>query len=54
MNFDSSKMPGGLGAGVVFTSPKEDKLQYILHIHFHASNNVAEYEALVHGEGNMP
>jgi ribonuclease HI len=42
-------MLGGLGAGVVFTSPKGDKLQYVLQIHFCASNNVAEYEALVHG-----
>jgi ribonuclease HI len=40
---------GGLGVGVVFTSPKGDKLQYVLQIHFRASNNVAEYEALVHG-----
>jgi ribonuclease HI len=49
MNFDGSKMLGGLGADVVFTSPKGDKLQYVLQIHFCASNNVAEYEALVHG-----
>jgi ribonuclease HI len=49
MNFDGSKMFGGLGAGVVFTSPKEDKLLYVLQIHFRASNNAAEYEALVHG-----
>jgi hypothetical protein len=49
MNFDGSKMLGGLGAGVVFTSPKGDKLHYVLQIHFRASNNVAEYEALVHG-----
>jgi probable phosphoglycerate mutase len=49
MNFDGSKMLGGLGAGVIFTSPKGDKLQYVLQIHFRASNNVAEYEALVHG-----
>jgi ribonuclease HI len=49
MNFDGSKMLGGLGAGVIFTSPKGDKLQYVLQIHFCASNNVAEYEALVHG-----
>jgi ribonuclease HI len=49
MNFDGSKMLGGLGAGVVFTSPKGDKLLYVLQIHFHTSNNVAEYEALVHG-----
>jgi ribonuclease HI len=49
MNFDGSKMPGALGAGVVLTSPKGDKLLYVLQIHFSVSNNVAEYEALVHG-----
>jgi ribonuclease HI len=49
MNFDGSKMLGGLGAGVVFTSPKGDKLQYMLQMHFRVSNNVVEYEALVHG-----
>jgi ribonuclease HI len=49
MNFDGSKMRGGLGAGIVLISPKEDKLLYVLQIHFTASNNVAEYEALVHG-----
>jgi ribonuclease HI len=38
-----------LGAGVVLTSPKGDKLQYVLQMHFRASNNIAEYEALVHG-----
>jgi hypothetical protein len=30
MNFDGSKMLGGLGASVVLTSPKGDKLQYVL------------------------
>jgi ribonuclease HI len=49
MNFDGSKMLVGLGAGIVFTSPKGYKLLYVLQIHFRASNNVAEYEALVHG-----
>jgi ribonuclease HI len=49
MNFDGSKMHEGLGAGVVLTSPKGDKLHYVLQIHFTASNNIAEYEALVHG-----
>jgi ribonuclease HI len=49
MNFDGSKMREGLGAGVVFTSPKGDKLMYMLQIHFRASNNITEYEALVHG-----
>jgi hypothetical protein len=49
MNFDGSKMLGGLGAGIIFTSPKGDKLLYVLQIHFCTLNNVAEYEALVHG-----
>src|SRR4051812_42240008 len=48
MHFDGSKMRTGLGAGVVLTSPKGDKLKYALQIHFAASNNVAEYEALIH------
>ena len=34
---------------MVLTSPKGDQLKYVLQIHFSASNNVAEYEALVHG-----
>src|SRR4051812_39955892 len=49
MHFDGSKMKNGLGAGVVLTSPKGDQLNYVLQIHFAASNSVAEYEALVHG-----
>ncbi len=49
MHFDGSKMRTGLGAGIVLTSPTGDKLKYTLQIHFAASNNVAEYEALVHG-----
>ena len=49
MHFDGSKMKDGLGAGIVLTSPKRDQLKYVLQIHFAASNNVAEYEALVHG-----
>ena len=42
MHFDGSKMRTGLGAGIVLTSPKGDKLRYMLQIHFAASNNVAE------------
>ena len=33
----------------MLTSPKGDKLRYVLQIHFIASNNVAKYEALLHG-----
>ncbi|SPT20395.1 unnamed protein product [Triticum aestivum] len=49
LHFDGSKMRTGLGVGVVLTSPKGDKLRYTLQIHFAASNNVVEYESLVHG-----
>jgi ribonuclease HI len=49
MHFDDSKMRTALGAGIILVSPKGDKLKYTLQIHFAASNNVAEYEALVHG-----
>jgi ribonuclease HI len=49
MHFYGSKTIHGLGAGIVLTSPKNDQLRYVLQIHFAASNNVAEYEALVHG-----
>ena len=49
MHFDGSKMRLGLGAGIVLSSPKGDRLRYALQVHFAASNNVAEYEALVHG-----
>jgi ribonuclease HI len=49
MHFDGSKLKEGLGASVVLTSTKGDHPKYVLLIHFRASNNVAEYEALVHG-----
>ena len=38
-----------MGAGIVLTSPKGDKLRYTLQIYFSASNNVDEYEVLIHG-----
>jgi ribonuclease HI len=49
MNFDGSKMRRGLGAGIVLISPKGDKLDYVLLIHFTTLNNIVEYEALIHG-----
>src|SRR3954471_9943065 len=49
MFFDGSKIPQGAGAGVALDSPKGTKLRYVLQINFsHASNNEAEYEALLH------
>src|SRR3954464_4174078 len=50
MFFDGSKRQQGAGAGVVLVSPKGTKLRYVLQLNFsHASNNEAEYEALLHG-----
>jgi hypothetical protein len=50
MYFDRSKRVQGAGAGVVLISPQGDKLKYTLRMSFsQASNNEAEYEALLHG-----
>src|SRR5664279_5641723 len=50
MYFDDSKRNEGASAGVVLTSPKGDKLRFVLQINFpKASNNEAEYEVLLHG-----
>src|SRR3954466_8655300 len=49
MHFDGSKREAGAGARVMLTSPQGDKMKYILRMKFRASNNEAEYEALIHG-----
>jgi ribonuclease HI len=48
-DFDGSLMKTGAGAGLLFISPLGKHLRYVLRLHFPASNNVAEYEALVNG-----
>jgi ribonuclease HI len=49
MYFDGSLMKTGAGAGLLFVSPLGKHLRYVIRLHFLASNNVAEYEALVNG-----
>jgi ribonuclease HI len=49
MYFDGSLMKTGAGAGLLFISPLRVHMRYIIRLHFPASNNVAEYEALVMG-----
>jgi ribonuclease HI len=49
MFFDGSLMKIGAGAGMLFISPLGKHLRYVLRLHFPASNNVVEYEALVNG-----
>ena len=42
-------MKKGAGVELVFVSPLEVRMRYMVRIHFPSSNNVAEYEALVNG-----
>ena len=47
--FNGSLMKTGAGAGLLFISPLGVHMRYMVRLHFAASNNVAEYEALING-----
>jgi ribonuclease HI len=49
MYFDGALNLEGAGAGVLLISPQGEQLKYVLQIHYKASNNRVEYEALIHG-----
>jgi ribonuclease HI len=49
MYFDGSLMKTGAGTGLIFISPLEVRIRYVIWLHFAASNNIAEYEALING-----
>jgi ribonuclease HI len=49
MYFDGSFTLNGVGGGIVLISPKGNQLLYIIQLHFYATNNMAEYQALVNG-----
>ena len=49
MYFDGSVMKTGAGTGLLFISPLGDHMRYLIRLHFPASNNMAEYEALLSG-----
>jgi ribonuclease HI len=49
MYFDGALNLEGAGAGVLLISLQGEKLKYVLQIHYKASDNSAEYEALIHG-----
>jgi ribonuclease HI len=42
-------MKTGVGTGLLFISPLEEHLKYAVRLYFPASNNMAEYEALLCG-----
>jgi hypothetical protein len=48
INFDGSLQLQGVGAGILVTSSKGGSFKYIMQMHFPASNNASEYEALLH------
>jgi ribonuclease HI len=48
MYFDESLKLGGVGTSVLFISPNGKQLKYVLQILWQATNNEAEYEALIH------
>ena len=39
----------GAGAGLLLISPLDVHMRYVIRIHFAASSNIAEYEALING-----
>lgn len=49
MYFDGSYLKTDSGAGTVLTSPQGHKLCYAIRLHFDATNNITECEALVNG-----
>jgi hypothetical protein len=49
MYFDRSLKLDGAGVGVLFISLDKKQLKYVFQILWQATNNEAEYEALIHG-----
>jgi ribonuclease HI len=49
MNFDGAFSRVGKGAGIVIQSPNDQKFKFAYRLEFDATNNVAEYEALLLG-----
>jgi ribonuclease HI len=48
-SFDGSARQQVGGAGVVVIDPNGDQVKYMVHLKFKATNNMAEYEALIFG-----
>jgi hypothetical protein len=49
MYFDGSVMKEGAGVGLVFILPLGVHMEYMVRLHFPASNNATEYEAQING-----
>ena len=51
MYFDGAINLDGTGAGILFIYSRGEQLKYVLQLLFKATNNAAEYEALIHDLG---
>ena len=49
LSVDGASNAQGSGAGLILTSPEGIDIEYALKLGFHASNNEAEYEAVIAG-----
>ena len=49
VNIDGLSTKDMGGAGIILVSPEKDKFEYAIQLRFHATNNEAEYEALLAG-----
>ncbi|XP_056690478.1 uncharacterized protein [Spinacia oleracea] len=49
LNVDGSSSKSGSGAGILIVSPSGERFEYAVKFDFNASNNEAEYEALILG-----
>jgi ribonuclease HI len=47
--FDGSSRKQGAGAGVLLLTPEGEQFKYMVHLNIKATNNMAEYKALVFG-----
>lgn len=54
LHVDGSSIASGSGASILLTSPTGDTLEYVFKFDFPASNNEAEYEALIAGVKMAP
>ena len=52
MYFNGALNLDSVGAGILFISPRGEQLKYVLQLLFKATNNAAEYEALIHTSGS--
>jgi ribonuclease HI len=47
--FDVSSRKQGAGAGALLLTLDKEQFNYMVHLEFKATNNMAEYEALIFG-----